>query len=330
LKFLVQAIENKGRDGDTILAHINPVEAAMLKRRGGSGTINPETGIIEFADRGDGGAGSDAGGGQGATGGGGGGAAGGGGSTGSDKGSTSEGPGAGGVGSSPGPSVGANISSSPASGKNPADAAQGIAGPGANQGVTSEAGLPGGIGSIAGPGTGTGFSIGISPLGLLATAVLGPVVGFAVSKIDPFGFDIGIDGISGVDFGEPGAGGSNQSPGTGAGGQGGGDRDLINNIIGEGNTVADATDEEELTGFDKIVADQIAAFDNFSQGIIDKQNQAGAVFGFNEFPQTTLLPALPGFQSLGRGTVAGRPDKEPVDPNIASLIEEILNRPVNN
>lgn len=39
-----------GRFGDTILAHINPKEAAMLKARGGSGTINPMTGAMEFVN----------------------------------------------------------------------------------------------------------------------------------------------------------------------------------------------------------------------------------------------------------------------------------------
>jgi len=33
-----------GRGGVTMLAHINPEEAALLKRLGGSGTINPKTG----------------------------------------------------------------------------------------------------------------------------------------------------------------------------------------------------------------------------------------------------------------------------------------------
>lgn len=43
-----QALRQQGRNGDTILAHINPREAAMLKARGGSGRINPETGLPEF------------------------------------------------------------------------------------------------------------------------------------------------------------------------------------------------------------------------------------------------------------------------------------------
>jgi len=43
-----EALAAKGRNGDTILAHINPQEAAMLKAAGGSGTINPETGLPEY------------------------------------------------------------------------------------------------------------------------------------------------------------------------------------------------------------------------------------------------------------------------------------------
>ena len=43
-----QYLASKGRGGDSILAHINPEEAAMLKSRGGSGTINPITGLPEF------------------------------------------------------------------------------------------------------------------------------------------------------------------------------------------------------------------------------------------------------------------------------------------
>jgi hypothetical protein len=41
-------LASKGRGGDSILAHITPEEAAMLKRRGGAGTINPMTGLPEF------------------------------------------------------------------------------------------------------------------------------------------------------------------------------------------------------------------------------------------------------------------------------------------
>lgn len=37
-----------GRNGDTMMAHINPQEAQLLKSLGGSGTINPTTGQPEF------------------------------------------------------------------------------------------------------------------------------------------------------------------------------------------------------------------------------------------------------------------------------------------
>ena len=43
-----QQVQSAGRNGDSVLAHINPMEAAMLKRMGGRGTINPKTGLPEF------------------------------------------------------------------------------------------------------------------------------------------------------------------------------------------------------------------------------------------------------------------------------------------
>jgi hypothetical protein len=43
-----QQVQAQGRDSDTILAHISPHEAAFLKRLGGAGTINPQTGLMEF------------------------------------------------------------------------------------------------------------------------------------------------------------------------------------------------------------------------------------------------------------------------------------------
>lgn len=45
---IAAALANKGRRGDRILAHITHGEARLLRRRGGSGTINPETGLPEF------------------------------------------------------------------------------------------------------------------------------------------------------------------------------------------------------------------------------------------------------------------------------------------
>jgi hypothetical protein len=41
-------LASQGRNGDKMLAHITPEEAQLLKSRGGSGTINPTTGLPEF------------------------------------------------------------------------------------------------------------------------------------------------------------------------------------------------------------------------------------------------------------------------------------------
>ena len=49
LPSITEMLRNQGRYGDTILAHINPEEAEILKQMGGSGTINPNTGLPEFA-----------------------------------------------------------------------------------------------------------------------------------------------------------------------------------------------------------------------------------------------------------------------------------------
>jgi hypothetical protein len=43
-----RALQAKGRGRDTILAHINPQEAEMLRRAGGLGTRNPYTGLPEY------------------------------------------------------------------------------------------------------------------------------------------------------------------------------------------------------------------------------------------------------------------------------------------
>jgi len=48
LPSIIEMIRNQGRNGDTMLAHINPQEAQMLQSMGGSGTINPNTGLPEF------------------------------------------------------------------------------------------------------------------------------------------------------------------------------------------------------------------------------------------------------------------------------------------
>jgi hypothetical protein len=41
-------VASRGRYGDTMLAHINKKEAALLKKHGGSGAINPDTGLPEY------------------------------------------------------------------------------------------------------------------------------------------------------------------------------------------------------------------------------------------------------------------------------------------
>ena len=48
LKRLYKDIAAEGRIGDTQLAHINDYEADLLKSVGGTGTINPATGLVEF------------------------------------------------------------------------------------------------------------------------------------------------------------------------------------------------------------------------------------------------------------------------------------------
>lgn len=45
---MAREMAEAGRYGDTMLAHISPVEAQILRRYGGSGTINPMTGMPEF------------------------------------------------------------------------------------------------------------------------------------------------------------------------------------------------------------------------------------------------------------------------------------------
>jgi hypothetical protein len=47
---LAEMIRRMGRGDDKILAHITPEEAAMLKEQGGSGTVNPLTGLLEFQE----------------------------------------------------------------------------------------------------------------------------------------------------------------------------------------------------------------------------------------------------------------------------------------
>jgi len=47
---MAERVRRAGRGRDTMLAHITPQEAELLRARGGSGTINPATGLPEFLD----------------------------------------------------------------------------------------------------------------------------------------------------------------------------------------------------------------------------------------------------------------------------------------
>jgi len=48
LASLAEKVQAAGRNGDTMLAHITPEEAGILQLLGGSGTINPKTGLPEY------------------------------------------------------------------------------------------------------------------------------------------------------------------------------------------------------------------------------------------------------------------------------------------
>jgi hypothetical protein len=50
MKALASLLQSKGRGKDTILAHITPAEAKRLKKAGGRGSRNPDTGLLEFDD----------------------------------------------------------------------------------------------------------------------------------------------------------------------------------------------------------------------------------------------------------------------------------------
>lgn len=146
---LADTLGSMGRGDDSLVAHITPREALMLKAMGGSGTINPYTGLLEFDDGGDGGDGG-GGGSAGESGPGAGdgpsGAGGGGGSAGEGAGGASGGPGDGGGGGSAG-------ESGPGAG-------EGASGAGGGGGGEGEGGPSGGESAGEGAGTGGGASAG--------------------------------------------------------------------------------------------------------------------------------------------------------------------------
>jgi hypothetical protein len=50
LQLLAMMVQTAGRGRDTVLAHITPKEALLLKLMGGRGSVNPQTGLMEFED----------------------------------------------------------------------------------------------------------------------------------------------------------------------------------------------------------------------------------------------------------------------------------------
>lgn len=50
LKQMGELLSKFGVHGDTVLAHISPQEAKVLKAMGGEGTKNPKTGLVQFYD----------------------------------------------------------------------------------------------------------------------------------------------------------------------------------------------------------------------------------------------------------------------------------------
>ena len=50
IRRVASKLEDHGRHGDTLVAHINPREALMLALMGGAATKNPKTGLLEFYD----------------------------------------------------------------------------------------------------------------------------------------------------------------------------------------------------------------------------------------------------------------------------------------
>jgi hypothetical protein len=55
LKKLLNDVSKHGHDGDVYLAHINKFEDKLLKTVGGEGSINPDTGLVQYKGGGGGG-----------------------------------------------------------------------------------------------------------------------------------------------------------------------------------------------------------------------------------------------------------------------------------
>lgn len=159
----------QGRGGDTELVHVTPRELAWLHERGGSGTRNPKTGLLEFFEGGEGastggGSGGGLGGDAGASMGGGGN-----GGTGNDIGGGASGNGSGVSGLSAGP-----VSGMPGSMLNGAFSFDTM-----NLGFNPTTGGPG-LGNVAGS-IGKGVQTGVSDGGLNAPGWFDSMVGSLVT-----------------------------------------------------------------------------------------------------------------------------------------------------
>lgn len=159
---LARTLGSMGRGNDTLVAHITPREALALMAMGGSGTINPYTGLLEFDD----GGGGDGGGGDGSDGGG----SDSGGGTGDEGGGSSE-DGAGAATSNTGPDATAAVSDAIGAGFGPESSGYGNqGGPGPNASSGMSAADPEGTSQAANMSTATaaqnaGLGVGIADTG---------------------------------------------------------------------------------------------------------------------------------------------------------------------
>ena len=165
---LAALFEHFGRNGDTHLVHVNKREMKMLKDAGGSGTINPKTGLYEFGD--DTGGGMDQGGGDS------------GGGVGSSSGSSGNEGGVGGVGSgqggigaaaaapTPDVNIGLSGASTAATTGNTPNAVSGVAPTEATPGLTQNVGAPDAIANTGYTGPGALSALGSALTGNFAPA----------------------------------------------------------------------------------------------------------------------------------------------------------------
>ena len=173
IRAILQELARLGINQDKIIAQITPKEAAILKSLGGSGEINPRTGLLSFDD---GGGGGDGGGGDGGGGDGGGGEGGGGEGGGGDAGGDAGGGDAGGE-------AGGEAGSGDDGGAGSASAGEGA---GADEGGGGWGGYGGGWGGYGDMGDDAGYS---GPAGDAMGEAAGNYGGFSGYGADAMGGD---------------------------------------------------------------------------------------------------------------------------------------------